>query len=261
MTSKNTPDTTAPTTDATVMPKEKPGTFSFEGLKSLAILIVLVLAVRWSIASPYYVPTSSMEPTIKVGDRLLAWKLAYNFKIPFTDTALLSWGAPKRGDIIVFKYPRDPSIDYVKRVVAIAGDQVQLRDDVLYINGTAEARVDHNGDRTILTDIVDEQDDKLLFRENLEGIDHWVMQRKPEFRRALRAWWPDVDGKPYTVPEGSVFCMGDNRDNSSDSRVWGEVPLAYVRGRALFVVWSIWTPKGDAFPKLRFDRFGKWLDT
>jgi len=241
--------------------QEKPGTFSFENLRSLAFLVIVVLAIRWTIASPYYVPTSSMEPTIKVGDRLLAWKLAYSFKVPFTDIALLSWGTPKRGDIIVFKYPRDPGIDYVKRVVAVAGDEIQLMDDVLYVNGKAQPRTDHNDDRSIIDDIVDEKDDKLLYRENLEGIDHWVMQKKPEYRKTLRAWWPDVDGKPYTVPEGSVFCIGDNRDNSSDSRVWGQVPISYVRGRALFVVWSIWTPKGEFFPKLRFDRFGKWLDT
>jgi signal peptidase I len=258
MTTKEPEATTPP---STTPESEKPGTFSFENLKSLAILIVIVLAVRWSIASPYYVPTSSMEPTIKVGDRLLAWKLAYNFKIPFTDMALLSWGSPKRGDIIVFKYPRDPDIDYVKRVVAVAGDQIQLMDDILYINGKPQSRVDHNQDRSAIEDIVDEKEYKLLYRENLEGLEHWVMQNKPEYRRSLRAWWPDVDGKPYTVPEGSVFCVGDNRDNSSDSRVWGEVPLSYVRGRALFVVWSIWTPKGEFFPSLRFDRFGKWLDT
>jgi signal peptidase I len=241
--------------------KDDSGPFSFENLRSLGILLIMVVAIRWSVASPYYVPTSSMEPTIKVGDRLLAWKLAYGFKIPFTDTSLLNWGTPKRGDIIVFKYPRDPDIDYVKRVVAIAGDQIQLMDDILYINGKPQVRTDHNFDRSTIEDIVDDKDYKLLYRENLEGLDHWVMQNKPEYRKQLRAWWPDVDGKPYTVPEGSVFCIGDNRDNSSDSRIWGEVPLTYVRGRALFVVWSIWTPQGEFFPKLRFDRFGKWLDT
>lgn len=250
-------NTAAPTTQSANMGEQK--TWS-ESVKSLAILIIFVLAIRWSVASPYYVPTSSMEPTIKVGDRLLAWKLAYNFKVPFTDVALATWGTPHRGDIIVFKYPRDTSIDYVKRVVALAGDEVQVRDDILYINGKPQERVDHNSDRSVIDDIVDEKEYKLLYLENLEGLEHWVMQHKPEYKRALRAWWPDADGQPYTVPQGSVFCMGDNRDNSSDSRVWGDVPLSYVRGRALFVVWSIWTPKGDAIPKLRFDRFGKWLD-
>jgi signal peptidase I len=258
MTKDSSLDTAAPTTQSVNIKDEKSWS---ESIKSLSILILFVLAIRWTVASPYYVPTSSMEPTIKVGDRLLAWKLAYNFKIPFTDTAIFSWGTPARGDIIVFKFPQNPSIDYVKRVVALAGDTVQVRNDILYINGKAEERVDHNSDRTIIDDIVDTQDDKLLYRENLEGLEHWVMQKKPEYRQALRAWWPDVDGKPYIVPDDSVFCMGDNRDNSSDSRVWGNVPMSSVRGRALFVVWSIWTKKGDAIPTLRFERFGKWLDT
>lgn len=254
-------ETQSPESQSAKTEREEPGAFSFENLKSLGLLIILVLAIRWSVASPYYVPTSSMEPTIKVGDRLLAWKLAYGFKIPFTDIALLNWGSPKRGDIIVFKFPQDPEIDYVKRVVAVAGDQIQLKDDILYINGQAQPRQDHNFDRSIIEDIVDEKDNKLLFRETLNGLEHWVMQTSAEHQNSPSSWWPNVDGQPAVVPEGSVFCIGDNRDNSSDSRRWGEVPLSYVRGKALFVVWSIWTPKGEYFPKLRFDRFGKWLDT
>ena len=241
--------------------KEQPPFFSYENFKSLFILAIMIFAIRWSVASPYYVPTASMEPTIKVGDRLLAWKLSYGLKIPFTDTSIIKWADPKRGDIIVFKYPLNPDIDYVKRIVAIAGDTVQLRDDILYINGKAQARVDHNADRSILDDIVDEKDAKIVFRENLEGLDHWVIQNKPEFRRFSRGYWPSPDKPPFTVPADSVFCVGDNRDNSSDSRVWGVVPMSYIRGRALFVIWSIWNKPDETFPSFRFDRFGKWLDT
>ena len=244
-----------------VSKKEQPPFFSFENLKQLGLLALLIFAIRWSVASPYYVPTASMEPTIKVGDRLLAWKLSYGLKFPFTDFTLIKWAEPKRGDIIVFKYPRNPDIDYVKRIVAVAGDTVQLVDDILYINGKAQARVDHDQDRTILKDIVDEKDYKVVYRENLDGLDHWVIQNKPEYRRFTRGYWPGVDEAPHKVAPDSVFCIGDNRDNSSDSRVWGEVPMSYIRGRALFVIWSIWTPVGENFPSLRFDRFGKWLDT
>lgn len=240
---------------------QQPGFFSYENLKSLAILIILIWAIRWSVASPYYVPTASMEPTIKVGDRLLAWKLAYNLKIPFTDIPLVQWSEPKRGDIIVFKFPRNTDTDYVKRIVAVGGDTVQLVDDTLYINGKAQVRVDHNADRSILDDIQDTKDYKILFKENLEGLDHWVIQSKPEMRRYSSGYWPGVDTPPFKVPADSVFCVGDNRDNSSDSRIWGVVPLSYVRGKALFVIWSIWTPPGNTLPSFRFDRFGKWLDT
>src|SRR3954465_15422926 len=116
-----------------VKPQTKPGFWSPENFRQLGILVLAIFAFRWSIASPYHVPTASMEPTIKVGDRLLAFKLAYNFKLPFTDFKVAEWGTPKRGDIIVFRYPRDPEIDYVKRVVAIAGDEVETKEDILYV--------------------------------------------------------------------------------------------------------------------------------
>ena len=141
--------------------QEEPGFFSYENLSSLLVLVVVVLAIRWTIASPYYVPTASMEPTIKVGDRLLAFKLAYSFKIPFLNTSLFEWGSPEKGDIIVFRYPRDPSIDYVKRVVGVAGDKIKIVDDVLYVNGVAQDRADYNHDREVLEDIEDHKELKL----------------------------------------------------------------------------------------------------
>lgn len=237
----------------------KPGFFSFDNIKSLAILIIAIFALRSSVASPYHVPTASMEPTIKVGDRLLAFKLAYNLKIPFTDVKLAEWGTPKRGDIIVFRYPRDPEIDYVKRVVAIAGDTVEIKDDILFVNDEAQPRADHDQDRTILEDIDDDKKVKILFTEKLFGLEHWVMQNVPAARRFTRSSWPPPGAGPYKVPENSVFCIGDNRDNSTDSRVWGQVPLEYVRGKALFVIWSVFTPRESNWPAFRFNRFGKWL--
>jgi len=237
----------------------KPGFFSFDNIKQLAILCAAIFALRWSVASPYHVPTASMEPSIKVGDRLLAYKLAYNFKVPFTEYIVAEWGTPQRGDIIVFKYPGDPDIDYVKRIVAIAGDEVQLIDDILYVNGQAQPRVDANGDRTILEDIEEPKEIKLLFKENLFGLEHFTMQNIPERKRYTRPDWPPAGSPPYKVPADSVFCIGDNRDNSTDSRVWGQVPLSYVRGKALFVIWSWHTPRDSSVPMFRFERFGKWL--
>ena len=238
-----------------------PGFFSFENLRTLGVLIIAIFALRWSVASPYHVPTASMEPTIKVGDRLLAWKLAYNFKLPFSNYVAGSWGEPKRGDIIVFKYPGDPDVDYVKRVVGIAGDEIQIIDDILHINGKPQVRFDHNQDRSILTDIDDNRDIKQLFRETLTGHEHWVLQNIPGVRRFTRATWPPSGDPPYKVPAGNVFCIGDNRDNSTDSRVWGPVPLEYVRGKAVFVIWSLFSPPDRAWPTLRFGRFGHVLDS
>ena len=259
--SKNSPAAANPSSRTTAAPQQdaRPGFFSFDNLRSMAVLIAAIFALRWSVASPYHVPTASMEPTIKVGDRLLAYKLAYNLKVPFTDYVLAQWGTPTRGDIIVFKYPRDPDVDYVKRVVAVAGDEVKLVDDILYVNGVAQPRVADETERGILDDIDDHKDIKLLYKENLFGLDHWVMQNIPTVRRFTSGNWPGPGSDGYRVPEGSVFCIGDNRDNSTDSRSWGQVPLDYVRGKALFVIWSVYTPQDRAWPVFRLARFGKWL--
>lgn len=253
-------ETLLPDTGKVTPKPPKPGVFSFENIRSLGGLILIIFALRWSVASPYHVPTASMEPTIKVGDRLLAFKLAYNLKIPFTDVVVARWDSPDKGDIIVFRYPRDPDIDYVKRIVAVAGDTIEIKDDVLYINGQEQPRIDHNQDREVLADIEDRKDIKRLFRETLNGHEHWVMQNIDTARRFTRRDWPGSGAGPYTVKPDSVFVIGDNRDNSTDSRVWQEVPLEYVRGQALFVIWSVFDPPGSEWPELRWSRFGEWLE-
>jgi signal peptidase I len=231
--------------------KKEVSFWSPENLRSIIVLVFLIFCFRWSIASPYHVPTASMEPTIKVGDRLLAFKLAYNLKIPFTDVVLLDWGKPDRGDIIVFRYPKNIDIDYVKRVVGVAGDKIKFRDDILYVNDKPQARTSEGFDRSVLDDIVDRKEIKDLYRENLSGTEHWVMQNKRENKGFISPNWPAVG--EYTVPVDSVFVAGDNRDNSTDSRVWGEVPASYIHGKAVFVIWSSvdWGP--------RFYRFGHIL--
>ena len=257
--------TTKASVDSKDQANQKPGFFSFENMRSLAVLIIAIFALRWSIASPYHVPTASMEPTIKVGDRLLAFKLAYNLKVPFTDFVAVEWKKPQRGDIIVFKYPKDVDTDYVKRVVGLPGDRLELVDDILQVNGKPMERIEANNDRTILEDIEDHKELKLLFKENLDRnendiLTHWVMQNIPSARRFSRSSWPPSGSPQYVVPDNMLFVMGDNRDNSTDSRIWGEVPMSYVRGKALFVIWSVFNPPESSWPQFRFNRFGKWLD-
>ena len=237
----------------------KPGFFSPENLRSLTVLIVLVFCFRSSIASPYHVPTASMEPTIKVGDRLLAFKLSYNLKIPFTDIVVFEWGKPQTGDIIVFKYPKNPDIDYVKRVVGVPGDRVKFVDDILYINDTPQPRQPFDHDRSILSDIEDNKEIKELYKETIGETTHWVLQNKPHRKfGSISANWP-LDGSEFLVPTDSVFVSGDNRDNSTDSRRWGIVPSSYIRGKALFVIWSMYHPQGETLPAFRFTRFGHFL--
>lgn len=224
---------------------------SFQQLRQLGVLLLVIFALRHTVASPYYVPTASMEPTIKVGDRLLAWKLAYDFKLPYTDINLATWGDPVKGDIIVFKYPRDLELDYVKRVVGVPGDRIEVRDALLYINGELQERriLESEADRSFLDDITDQPSGKDLYVEDLVGLDHYVMQKKGVMFRGGRAW---------TVPEDSYFVMGDNRDNSADSRLWGFVPREYVRGKAMFVMWSKYTKDEDPWYtiRMRLNRFG-----
>ncbi len=231
--------------------KKEVSFWSPENLRSMAILIFAIFCFRWSVASPYHVPTASMEPTIKVGDRLLAFKLSYNLKLPFTDVVLAEWHKPEKGDIIVFRYPKNTDIDYVKRVVGVAGDRIKFVDDILYINDVAQPRTSQESDRSVLDDIFDRKEIKELYKENLNGVEHLVMQNRPEAKGFMSPNWPPVG--EYTVPEDSVFVAGDNRDNSTDSRVWGEVPLSYIHGKALLVLWSEldWSP--------RFYRFGHLL--
>ncbi|MCX6129614.1 MAG: signal peptidase I, partial [Proteobacteria bacterium] len=137
---------------------------------------------------------------------------------------------------------------------------IKVESNILYINGNPQSREDFNKDRSILVDITNAPEQKNLFRENLEGLDHWVMQDKissPYFDMSRK--FP-ADGEDRVVPENSLFVMGDNRDNSTDSRSWGFVPYNYVRGKALFVLWSWYSPEGSGFwPSVRFDRFGHWL--
>lgn len=241
--------------------KEEPGFFSYENLKSLAILATVILAIRWTIASPYHVPTPSMEPTIKVGDRLLVSKLSYDLRVPFTSISIMSLGEIKRGDIVVFTNPKDTSMDFVKRVVGLPGDRLRIFDDVLYINEQPQERFSHDHDRKILSDITDHPRTKRLFRENLMGVEHWTMNNTYYMRLPSQSNWPGDGTSYHVVPNDSIFVIGDNRDNSDDSRSWFEVPRSYVKGKAMFVLWSMFFPDPKSWmPEFRFYRSGHWFD-
>jgi signal peptidase I len=199
-----------------------------------AILVALVL--RAFVFEPFHIPSGSMIPTLLVGDFIFVNKMSYGLRIPFTDPGRVHklWERPpKRGDVVVFINPQHPDVDYVKRVVGLPGDHIEIRDNVLYVNGVEQERVEVGDytykDHSEYTD-TDIEVVARMYIENLDGHQHPILVRKdPVFQRA----------GSFVVEEGRVFMMGDNRDNSADSRVEGgigQIPFSYIKGRAS-VIW------------------------
>ena len=203
-----------------------------EWLKSIVIAFLLFLFIRAFFVQAFKIPTGSMENTLLVGDFLLVNKLLYGPNIPLIDGRIPSIREPERGDIVVFKYPLDKDLDFVKRCIAISGDTVRMADKSVYVNSKKleEPYVRFNS-KTIIPG-----------RNRNTG----VTLIKPRFPLTR-----DNFG-PFTVPEGKYFVMGDNRDNSSDSRVWGFVDRDLIIGKPLFIYFS-WD-KEKFLP--RFTRLG-----
>ncbi len=207
-------------------------------IRPLLILALVVFSIRSSLADWNDVPTGSMRPTILEGDRVCVNKLAYDLKVPFTTWHLLEWAAPERGDIVVFYSPHDGK-RLVKRVIGLPGDTVELRNDILVLNGQT---VEYGPIREALLQDVAAADraSQVFATEQLPGQAHAVaaIPRVPARR----------DFGPSVVPEGQYFMMGDNRDNSFDSRYYGPVERKRILGRATAVAISLdrsnyWLPR------------------
>jgi len=202
--------------------------------KQLIIAIVIVMFLRSSIIEPYKIPSGSMIPTLFIGDHIFVNKFAYGFKVPFTEffldkpLFLTEEKLPNRGDVIVFKYPKDPTINYIKRVVGLPGDRIQIRDKVLYVNGQ-EIKNERLNDPKLEDGIENDSDRRelTLYTEDLLGVKHPVLYNMTTLLNS--------DYGEVTVPAGNLLCLGDNRDKSSDSRFWGFVPVGYIKGKAMFV--------------------------
>jgi signal peptidase I len=207
-------------------------------IKPLLFLLLGLCAVRSSLADWNDVPTGSMRPTILEGDRILVNKLAYDFKVPFTTWRLVEWGQPKRGDIVVFFSPHDGQ-RLVKRVIGLPGDTIELRNNALIINGQPVEYQPIAGE--LLRDIPSAQRTGRVFAtEQLPGQTHAVGGNSAA--PAMRSFAPTL------VPEGQYFMLGDNRDDSFDSRYWGTVARKQIVGRAAAVVISLarenhWLPR------------------
>jgi signal peptidase I len=198
-----------------------------------AVFLFAILCIRSSVFASYHVPTGSMNPTILEGDFFFSNKLAYRLKVPFTKTSVIEWGTPSRGDMVIFKFPGNERELFTKRVTGIPGDIIEMRGGRLFVNGRAAT-----GEQTGTKNGID------FYKETLGGREYTV-QRIPG-----RSHMADMP--PVTVPEGHIFVMGDNRDNSYDSRGWGCLPLVNVEGE-LFARWFSFDLKGM---RPRFERIG-----
>ena len=191
-----------------------------ENVEAILLAILLALFIRTFIVQAFKIPSGSMEDTLLIGDHILVSKFSYGIRMPFTNDVIIPVGEPERGDIVVFKFPGDPSVDYIKRVVGVPGDVIEGRNKQVYINGEPE-------------------------------ISHYAVH-KDSFTQQFP---PRDNFGPITVPPDSIFVMGDNRDNSNDSRFWSFVDYEELRGKAFIIYWS-WN--SEAF-NVRWSRIGRVL--
>lgn len=201
-------------------PADKPVPAIIEYPVSFFPVLLVVLVLRSFLVEPFKIPTGSMIPTLLVGDYILVNKFAYGIRLPVLGTEIIPVGKPQRGDIMVFKYPEKPSINYIKRVVGVPGDTIRYENKRLYINGELV-------EQTLEAQLPAGKPEFKIYTETLGDVDHSIMitlQRPPE--------------KPesWTVPPDSYFVLGDNRDNSRDSRYWQFVPDELIVGKA-FAIW------------------------
>ncbi|HEX7280545.1 MAG TPA: signal peptidase I [Vicinamibacterales bacterium] len=196
-----------------------------EYFESILVAVVLALFVRTFVFQAFKIPTGSMKPNLLVGDHLLVNKFIFAPTAFGLERALLPMRPIERGDIVVFKYPEEPERDFIKRVIGLPGDTLELQNQTILINGQP----------------LNEPYAHYLLPPAAEG------QMEGDLRRKYG---------PVTVPDGHYFMMGDNRDDSQDSRFWGFLPQSYVKGRALFIYWSFDTPE-DGSPGGFAPRWGR----
>lgn len=229
--------------------------FWTEGWGSFAIAIGIALVIRWALMEAYVIPSASMLPSLLIHDHIFVNKAVYGVRIPFSEKWLMKFSEPKRGEVIVFKYPVDKEIFFIKRIVGLPGDKVLYENGKLYINDqlveseptTASADWDAVSDADFRREDIQnpnyEKDSKANYSHFIEKLGdhpHSVLLRKDDgFGRS--------EG-PWTIPAGKLFVMGDNRDNSHDSRRWGMLPEENILGRAMFV----WLSCEDTLPSVKF---------
>jgi len=222
--------------------KSKKGTFS-DGIGSLALAIGVALFIRWGLLEAYVIPSGSMLPTLLVHDHIFVNKFIYGLRIPFSKSWMVRFHKPERGEVLVFRFPQDEGIFYIKRIIGIPGDEVEYRDGNLYVNKQKiEKRAPTESEEQVMSysmELPGGKEDYVHFYELLKDHPHDTL---------LRRGFLHKDVGPITIPEGNLFVMGDNRDNSYDSRYWGFVPEENIIGRAMFV----WLSCDNTLPVVTF---------
>ena len=232
--------------------------------KSFFPVLLIVFLLRSFIAEPFRIPSSSMRPTLVVGDYILVNKFAYGLRLPIVEKKIVPMGDPVRGDVVVFRYPVNPSQDFIKRVVGLPGDVVEYRDKQLAVNGKPLPQRPA-GSYSYLEGLRFETTERRLEQANTaDGPREYTVAVSPQAPAVMPAGvrsFPHRDNCDYNergfackVPPGHYFMMGDNRDASDDSRYWGFVPDDHIRGRAFFI-WFNW----DDIASLAFDRVGSGI--
>ena len=201
----------------------KPKSKLREYIEAILLAIVIAFFIRTFVIQAYKIPSGSMKPTLLIGDHILVSKFNYGIRLPLVRSTLIPVGTPKRGDIVVFIYPEDRSKDFIKRLIGLPGDRIEIRNKNIFLNGLPWS--DTHGVHV----------DNLIIPGSVQPRDNFG---------------------PVTVPEGSLFVMGDNRDESYDSRFWGFVPMKDVLGKALIIYWS-WNQENHG---VRLDRLGSILN-
>ncbi len=205
-----------------------------EYARSLFPVLLIVLLFRSFLFEPFKIPSGSMIPTLLIGDFIVVNKFAYGLRLPVLNTRFLDIGEPKRGDVVVFRYPLDPSVNYIKRMVGLPGDEISYRNKVLSVNGQPVELAEQGPYSSAEVKCTTPRPDALRLHEYLDGVEHDILVHQGS---------PARDGN-WVVPAGHYFVMGDNRDRSNDSREWGYVPEENLMGRAVGIWMNFDLSKG-----------------
>jgi len=233
--------------DRASVPAKEPAYVEYA--KAFFPVILIVFLLRSFVVEPFRIPSGSMLPSLFIGDFILVSKFSYGIRLPVINKKIIALSEPHRGDVLVFRFPGDESINYIKRVVGLPGDRIVYEGKKLYVNGQlmpqtggAPYTLRQGGEMTY---------ELMRLRENLDGVEHDI----------LLSGRADATPPPFTVPAGQYFVMGDNRDHSNDSRYWGYVPEQNLVGKA-FLIWFSWdSSASDAWfwQRVVFSRIGSTI--